>query len=68
MSVLGGALAKVGLSAEFGVAVIKSYILNSLWRGLSDKVDPSAKFDVVEFKIYILDSHLEVDLPNLNSF
>ena len=68
MSVLGGALAKVGLSAKFGVAVIKSSILDSLWRGSSDKGDPSAKFEVVVFKVYNLDSHLEVDLPNVNSF
>ena len=47
------ALAKVGLSAKFGVAVFKASILNWLG-GPSAKVRSFAKFGVVVFKASIL--------------
>ena len=47
------ALAKVGSSVKFGVAVFKASILNSLG-GSSAKVGKSAKFGVVVFKASLL--------------
>ena len=48
-----GPLAKVSLSAKFGVAVFKASMLDSLW-GPSAKVGSSAKFGVVVFQASIL--------------
>ena len=50
-----GPLAKVGLSAKFGVAVFKASMLDSLGGGPSAKVGSSAKFGVVIFQSSILD-------------
>ena len=47
-------LAKVGLSAKFGVVVVKASILHSVG-GPSAKVGSSAKFHVVVFKASVLD-------------
>ena len=49
----GGQLAKVGLSAKFGVVVYKASILNWLG-GPSAKVGSSAKFCVLVFKSSLL--------------
>ena len=46
-------MAKVGLSAKFGVAVFKASILNSLG-GPSAKVGSSANFGVLVFKASLL--------------
>ena len=48
-------MAKVGLSAKFGVAVFKASILDSLGGPLA-KVALSAKFGVAVFKASILNS------------
>ena len=48
------ALAKVGSSANFGVAVFKASILDSLGGGSSAKVGSSANFGVLVFKASLL--------------
>ena len=50
---MGGPLAKVGLSAKFGVAVFKASMLNSLGGQLA-KVGLSAKFCALVFKASML--------------
>ena len=53
LSINGGPLAKVGLSAKFGVAVFKASMLNSLGGPLA-KVALSAKFCALVFKASML--------------
>ena len=61
--ILGGPLAKVGLSAKFGVVIFKASIFNSLG-GPSAKVGLSANFGVLVFKASLL-YYLGVHWPKM---